>query len=101
VQAAPDWSAEHYDDPPEENVAELAAASADVLGDERLADPDWTDHQGWRYALPDAGVRQGAVDAAEDHDLYCVGDWVAGEARLHAALRSGLDTGERLAFAVE
>jgi renalase len=28
-----------------------------------------------------------------------LGDWVAGEARLHAALRNGLDTGERLALA--
>ena len=100
VQAGPEWSVEHYDDPPEKNVAELAALTAGVLGDERLTDPDWTDHQGWRYALPEGGVRAGAVDAAADHDCYVLGDWVAGEARLHAALRNGLDTGEETALSL-
>ncbi|WP_121822909.1 NAD(P)/FAD-dependent oxidoreductase [Halostella salina] len=100
VQANHDWSVARYDDPPAENVADLAAMAADVLGDERLADPDWTDHQGWRYALPESGVRPGPVDDAEACDLFVVGDWVAGEGRLHAALRNGLDTGERLAYAL-
>ncbi|WP_459191452.1 NAD(P)/FAD-dependent oxidoreductase [Halosimplex sp. J119] len=96
AQANPDWSVEHYGDDPDENVADLAARSADVLGDDRLADPEWADHQGWRYALPDEGVRRGAVADAAEADLYATGDWVAGEARLHAALRNGLDTGERI-----
>ena len=100
VQANPDWSVDHYDDDPADNVAELAEFSAAVLDDERLADPAWTDHQGWRYALPDDGVRRGAVDDAADADLYALGDWVAGEARLHAALRNGLDTGERVAYSL-
>jgi renalase len=100
VQASPEWSVEHYDDPADENVAELAEMSAEVLGDDRLTDPDWTDHQGWRYALPEDGVRSGAVDAAAGHDCYVLGDWVAGEARLHAALRNGLDTGERIALSL-
>ncbi|WP_436924190.1 NAD(P)/FAD-dependent oxidoreductase [Halosimplex amylolyticum] len=100
AQASPRWSVEHYDEDPTENVAELAELAADVLGDGRLADPDWTDHQGWRYALPDEGVRNGAVDDAAGEDLYAVGDWVAGEARLHAALRNGLDTGERIAHSL-
>jgi len=100
VQANHDWSVEHYDDPPSENVAELGALTADVVDDDRLRNPDWTDHQGWRYALPESGVRQGAVTTAEDHDLYCLGDWVAGEARLHAALRNGLDTAERMALSL-
>jgi len=100
VQANHEWSVEHYDDPPAENVADLAAATADVVGDDRLTDPDWTDHQGWLYALPDAAVRRGPLDSAEDYGLYCAGDWVAGEARLHAALRSGFDVGERLVHAI-
>jgi len=100
VQANHEWSVDHYDDPPGENVAALAGMAADVIGDDRLTDPDWTDHQGWRYALPDDGVAAGPVDDAEAADLYCLGDWVAGEARLHAALRNGLDTGERVAYAV-
>jgi len=101
VQANPEWSVERYDDDPAENVADLAGLTADVLGDERLADPEWTDHQGWRYALPDEGVRQGAVDDVAEADLYPLGDWVAGEARVHAALRNGLDTGERVAYSLE
>jgi predicted NAD/FAD-dependent oxidoreductase len=98
VQANHEWSVDHYDDDPAENVAELAASTAEVVGEERLADPDWTDHQGWRYALPEEGVRMGPLESAEDHGLYCVGDWVAGEGRLHAALKNGLETGERLAY---
>ena len=100
VQASPDWSAEHYDDSVEENVAELTDLTSELLGDPRLTEPDWTDHQGWRYALPDEGVSSEIVRSAEEHGLYCVGDWVAGEARVHAALRSGLDVGERMVHAL-
>jgi predicted NAD/FAD-dependent oxidoreductase len=100
VQASPEWSTAHYDDDPATNVAALAEKTASIVGDDRLADPDWTDHQGWRYALPDEGVLHGPVQSAEDHDCYCLGDWVAGEARLHAALANGLDVGERLAYAL-
>jgi predicted NAD/FAD-dependent oxidoreductase len=100
VQAGGEWSADRYDEPPAENVAALADHAADIVGDERLADPAWTDHQGWRYALPESGLRTGVLGGAEDDGLYCVGDWVAGEARLHAALRNGLETGERLAYAL-
>jgi renalase len=99
VQANSDWSVAHYDDPPAENVEALAGLTADIVGDERLADPAWTDHQGWRYALPENGAPEGPVRTAEQKGLYVLGDWVAGEARLHAALRNGLDTGERLALA--
>jgi len=97
VQANHDWSVDHYDDPHAENVDALSRAAADIVGDERLEEPDWTDHQGWRYALPENGVARGPLDSAEDAGLYCLGDWVAGEARLHAALRNGLGTGERIA----
>jgi hypothetical protein len=97
VQAAPDWSAEHYDELPEENVERLAEHTAEIIDDERLTEPDWTDHQGWKYALADDGVGSGAVRNAADEGIYAVGDWVAGEARLHAAVRNGLETGERMA----
>ncbi len=99
IQAGHEWSVAHDDDPPERNVATLAARAADILEDDRLTEPDWTDHQGWRYALPEAGVDLEPVRAAEASGVYCIGDWVAGESRLHAALRNGLDTGERLAAA--
>jgi len=100
VQANHEWSVTHYDDPPAENVARLAELTAGVLDDERLTDPEWTDHQGWRYALPEENTPRGLLEEAQNHDLYCLGDWVAGEARLHAALRNGLETGERLSYAV-
>jgi predicted NAD/FAD-dependent oxidoreductase len=100
VQSNNEWAVERYDDPPAENVAALAAAAADVVGDDRIADPDWTDHRGWRYALPEAGVDRDPVAAAQEVGLYPVGDWVAGEGRVHAALRNGLETGERMADAL-
>jgi predicted NAD/FAD-dependent oxidoreductase len=100
VQAAPDWSVEHYDDPPGENVAALADHAADVIGDDRLRSPAWTDHQRWRYALPDEAIDSRPLRAAEAAGLYCAGDWVVGEARLHAALANGLDIGQRIAEAL-
>jgi predicted NAD/FAD-dependent oxidoreductase len=99
VQANNEWSVAHYDDPPEGNVAALAEMTANIMDDERLTDPDWTDSQGWRYALPEEGAPTGLLQSAGEHGLHFLGDWVAGEARLHAALRNGLDTGERIAHA--
>jgi len=97
VQANNEWSVDHYDDPPAENITELADLTADITGDERLATPTWTDHQGWRYALPEGRIARDPLQLAEVAGLYCAGDWVAGEPRLHAALRNGLDVGERIA----
>lgn len=98
VQANHDWSVANYDAPAEEATARFAESTAAVLGDKRLQSPDWTDYQGWQYALPEAGAPTGLLREAEDDDLYFVGDWTVGEARLHAALRSGLKVGERVAL---
>ncbi len=100
VQANGEWSTEHYDDDPATNVATLAEHAADIVGDDRLRSPEWTDYQGWLYALPESGVRRGPLSSAEGANLYCLGDWVAGEGRLHAALRNGLDVGERIEYDV-
>lgn len=96
VQASHEWSHTHYDDPPERNVAELADITASIMDDDRLTSPAWTDHQGWLYALPDHGAPRGRLRSAEDDGLYFAGDWVAGEARVHATLANGLETGERI-----
>jgi predicted NAD/FAD-dependent oxidoreductase len=99
VQANQEWSVDHYDGDPAANVAVLADHAADIVGEERLRDPAWTDHQGWRYALPEAAAPEAPLRDAESAGLYCTGDWVTGEPRLHAALATGLDTGGRMADA--
>ncbi|MFC6835267.1 NAD(P)/FAD-dependent oxidoreductase [Halomarina ordinaria] len=96
AQMAPEWSRERYDDDPEvvkEDVADVVTA---LLGDERLATPDWTDRQGWRYALPEGGLEGDAHRRCAGHGLYVAGDWVVGEGRVGRALACGLDVGERL-----
>jgi predicted NAD/FAD-dependent oxidoreductase len=40
-----------------------------------------------------------ALAAARSAGLSVAGDWVAGAGRVHAAVRSGLEAGERLAVA--
>ena len=96
VQLSPEWSTAHYDDPLDEVAPVVAEKVATLLDDDRLCDPDWVDDQGWRYALPDAGVDADAVSTAAEAGLHVAGDWVAGEARVHAALRDGIETGERI-----
>ncbi len=65
VQANHEWSVDRYDEPPEANCERLAALTADLLDDERLREPDWTDYQGWRYALPEDGVARDPFQLAE------------------------------------
>ncbi|MFW5919147.1 MAG: NAD(P)/FAD-dependent oxidoreductase [Halanaeroarchaeum sp.] len=100
VQPSHEWSVEHYDDPPEANADALATHAAEIVNDDRLADPDWSDFGRWRFALADEAVAHGPVQRAWDHDLYPVGDWVAGEARLHAAMRNGVDVAERMVYRI-
>ncbi|MCU4927043.1 FAD-dependent oxidoreductase [Halobacteria archaeon AArc-dxtr1] len=101
VQASPEWSADRYDDPPAENVAQLASHAVELVGDDRLREPAWTDHQGWRYALPDGAADSAALEAGTDAGLYLAGDWVAGDGRIHAALANGLDVGKRVARSLD
>ncbi|MDT3435414.1 FAD-dependent oxidoreductase [Haloarcula sp. 1CSR25-25] len=97
VQMNEPWSIANYDDHPDTLIDAIATRTARLLDDDRLADPDWTDHQHWRYSQPEGGVDHGLLSRAADHDLYFAGDWVAGEGRLHAAIRNGLETGEAIA----
>jgi hypothetical protein len=97
VQMGPDWSAAHYDDPVAEAAAAAADRVADLVGEARLADPDWVDDQGWRYALPDAGAATAVLERGEDAGLFFAGDWVAGEGRVYAAYWNGVEAGERVA----
>lgn len=90
------WSGEDPDGTGGPDLDGVADRVAELLDDERLADPDWTDHRLWERALPNGGLDGDARSAARAAGLHPVGDWVVGEARLHAALRSGLELGERL-----
>ena len=97
AQMSPQWSTERYSDSPERNTADAAELVAGLLDDERLADPDWTDCQKWRYAQPDGAVDTEVLSRAAAHDLFFAGDWVAGQGRVHLALRNGFDIGEHIA----
>ena len=96
IQMSPDWSRERLADDPTEWAADAVDATADLLGEAWLRDPAWTDHQRWRYALPNEGLDSETARSAEDAGLFVAGDWVAGEGRLHAATRCGLDVGDRI-----
>jgi len=96
VQASPEWASARYEDAPEENVTDLAEHAAQIVGDRRLATPDWTDHQGWRYAFAAGSVDHQPLGEAAQDGIYVTGDWVAEESRLDAAIRHGLETGERM-----
>lgn len=96
VQFAPAASARQLNSPAETVCAEAGRAVAALLDDERLATPDWTDCVRWHQALVDESVASEPISDAAEADLWFAGDWIPGEARVHAALQSGLDTGRTL-----
>ncbi|MFB6129901.1 MAG: NAD(P)/FAD-dependent oxidoreductase [Salinigranum sp.] len=91
------WSREHFEDSAESAAEAAAAAVADLLGDDRLRHPDWTDERRWRDAIPDARADPEVMGRSADAGLYFAGDWLVGEGRVHRALWNGVETGERLA----
>jgi predicted NAD/FAD-dependent oxidoreductase len=97
AQMAPGWSLERYEEP----EAEITGAAADLVGElfdeERFTDPDWTDIQHWRFALPEGEANADVLAGAEDEGLFFAGDWVVGEGRVHEALGNGLEVGEQVA----
>ncbi|WP_332898768.1 NAD(P)/FAD-dependent oxidoreductase [Haladaptatus sp. CMSO5] len=101
VQMSPEWSEEHADLSTARAGRRVAQLASTLLDDSRVADPDWVDTQGWRYALPDAPVDDATVRSAEDERLYFAGDWVVGEGRVHAAFWNGVAVGERVTVAHE
>ncbi len=52
VQANHEWFVAHIDEPPAETLEKLATLTADLLEDDRLTDPEWTDHQGGAMRCP-------------------------------------------------
>ncbi|MFC4448651.1 NAD(P)/FAD-dependent oxidoreductase [Halorussus aquaticus] len=97
VQPSPEWSRNRYDDADDEIAVAAADRVAELLDDPDRYQFDWADVVRWRDALPDSGADRATLDRGADADLFFAGDWVVGEGRVHAALRSGLETGERIA----
>jgi predicted NAD/FAD-dependent oxidoreductase len=96
VQFGEEWSRTHLE-AADGTVADAASAfAADLVGDDRLREPGWTDTRQWQYAAPESSPAQEVLATAGEYDLYFAGDWVVGEDRLHAAIASGLDTGREV-----
>ncbi|WEL21539.1 FAD-dependent oxidoreductase [Halorhabdus sp. BNX81] len=97
VQLSPAWAAGRPDATPTEAADAASTHAATLLGDDRLAEPDWWDHERFTHALPGDRVNPALFEQALAHDLGLAGDWLAGTGRTHAALETGLDAGRRLA----
>jgi renalase len=97
VQLGDEWAREHGDDPLDAVAPGVAERVAAALGEPWLAEPAWTDGQRWRYARPESAPPSESSRVGEDDGLYLAGDWVAGEGRVDAALRTGFDAAERIA----
>ena len=99
AQLAPDYSEQTYDEPLETVAPAVADDVASLVGEPWLADPDWTDDQGWRYAQPNETLADlPALDRAERAGLFFAGDWLVpdGKGRVHEAYWHGVETAERI-----
>ncbi len=96
VQMSPEWTLHQYDNDPIANIKAASQLAADLLDDPRLATPDWSDHQRWRYALPDNAADSASMQEAETEGLYGAGDWRVGQGRVHEALRNGIKIAARI-----
>lgn len=95
LQMAPGWTETHFDDDHDTLVAEAVDRAGDLLSAD-CADPAWTDHQRWRYALPTAAANRERLRDAEDAHLFVTGDALVGEGRVNRVLEAGLRCAERI-----
>jgi len=96
VQLNPRWTESHPEATAREIERVARTAAADLLDDDRLREPDWTDHERWTAAVPDHGINPALVERATTYDLAIAGDWVAGAGRTYAALQTGLEAADRI-----
>ena len=101
AQMAPNWSLERYDEAADDVTDAAAERVGTLFDDDLFSEPDWTDVQRWRFALPENGADTEVLAHAKDAKVFFAGDWVVGEGRVHAALRNGLEAGDRIAAALE
>ncbi len=89
AQMSPRWSA-HREGADKADVAQQTFAEvADLLGDDDLSPPQWTDVQWWRFARPEPGAEVNAPPSASAAGLYFAGDGLVGKGRVEGALKSG------------
>ncbi|WP_136717798.1 NAD(P)/FAD-dependent oxidoreductase [Halorientalis salina] len=96
VQLNPDWTRQHPNAETETVETVAREGASDLLDDERLLDPDWTDHARWASAVPNHGIDPGLVERPLSYDLALAGDWVAGTGRTYAALQTGLEAADKI-----
>lgn len=96
VQLSPRWTSAHPN-ADEKTIEEVARRSAaELLDDDRLLEPDWTDHARWAAAVPNRGINPALLERPLSYDLALAGDWVAGTGRTYAALQTGLEAANRI-----
>lgn len=96
VQMGDAWAREHEAAGVETVAPEVASRVASLVDAPWVSEPTWTDDQFWRYARPESSPPTEDIRVGEDGGLYFAGDWVAGDGRVDAALRSGLDVAARI-----
>ena len=92
AQMAPDYSERTYDDASDAVANDAAERVATLLDEPRLAEPAWTDDQGWRYAQPNETLTDTPLtDRAARAGLFLAGDWLVpdGKGRVHEAYWRG------------
>ena len=94
LQATPDWSQEHLDDPPNRVAAALCDAFFEATGVQPVDPTHLVPHR-WRFAFPENDVGEYCLwDASVG--LGLAGDWCLPGARIEGAFLSGWHLAESL-----
>jgi len=91
---SPDWSSLHF----REDLQTLSDEVLESLGeifDAKLPTPNFSDKQGWLYALPDTLVKEEDLTSLKSEGLFFIGDSYVG-GRVHLAIQSGLELAEQI-----
>lgn len=95
AQMSPSWSAEHYETPAAEIIAEALSAMRDVI-DFDLPEPTWSDTQRWRFAHPHSTVNKEKLQAALPPGVFIAGDALVGKGRIGGAIETGFDAATQM-----
>ncbi|CCQ34797.1 protoporphyrinogen oxidase protein [Halorhabdus tiamatea SARL4B] len=96
VQFGPSWVVTHPQTSPAAAAEAATHRARELIGDDRIVDPNWWEYQRWGDAIPTRRPDGELIEQALESDLAIAGDWVNGIGRTRAALRSGLSAGRKL-----